>query len=308
MNSMKIKKKKSKRLKKIRRSLVYYIAEGVRFLFSILPLRLAVNIGAFIGVLPYYIIKKEREKLFNNLNIAFGNSKSFEEKKRIAKEVFSNCGRMAAELSHISKYDENLLKENIELIGFENYQQAQNKGNGILGITAHFGDWELMGAYLSKALGLKFSVIVREQSNPRIENMLSGIRKKAGVNTIMRGSSLKEIFRRLKANEMFGILGDVNTKGDGIYVDFFGHPAFTQKGFAELAIKTKAAIVPIFIVRQEDKIKHKIFIEKPIDISLTADKEKDIESTTQAYTKVIEDFVAKYPHQWMWMHKRWEKR
>lgn len=303
-----IKKRLRHSIAVVRRKFVYFGAVVIQQFVLLFPLKFSIIIGEFLGNLAFWLVGKERKKTIYNLNTAFGNSKDADEKKKIAREVFKNCGRMAAEIFYLPKYDEKLLRENITLVGSENIDRAFASGKGVVGVTAHFGNWELMGGYFSIICKIKFAVIARKLSNPWIDELLNKFRESKGVAVIFRGAVVREIFRRLHSNESIAILGDIDTKGDGIFVDYFGKPAYTQRGIAEIVIRTGAVLVPVFIVRQSNILHHTIFAEKPLDISLTGDSEKDIHSITQLYTDSIEQYVQNYPEQWMWMHNRWKRK
>jgi len=88
-------------------------------------------------------------------------------------------------------------------------------------------------------------------------------------------------------------------------VDFFGRPAFTPRGPVSIALKTGCDIIPTFMIRQKDN-RHRMIVEKPIDLKITGDTEKDIRYNTETFTKIIESYIRKYPDQWIWVHNRWK--
>ncbi len=105
-----------------------------------------------------------------------------------------------------------------------------------------------------------------------------------------------------------GILLDQNVaRKEGVFVDFFGRPACTNKGLALIAARTKAPVITAFI-RRVDSGLHEIHIGDEIPLIETGDKEADLTANTQAYTKAIEDFIRQYPDQWFWVHRRWKTR
>jgi KDO2-lipid IV(A) lauroyltransferase len=115
------------------------------------------------------------------------------------------------------------------------------------------------------------------------------------------------MLRILKNNELLGILPDQDTdKVDGIFVDFLGQQAYTPTGPVSLALATGASIVPCFIVRK--KSKHYLYIEKPLELEVTGNKEADIRINTEKWSYIFEKYIREYPDQWVWMHKRWNTK
>ncbi len=104
-----------------------------------------------------------------------------------------------------------------------------------------------------------------------------------------------------------GILADIDTKVDGVFVDFFGHPAYTPIGPVSIALRTGAGLLPAFIVRQNDDT-HKLIIERELKLITTGNLAEDIKVNTSAFTKIIESYIRKYPEQWIWFHNRWKTK
>ena len=187
--------------------------------------------------------------------------------------------------------------------GRQNIDDALKMGKGVIILTAHFGNWELLAAGLALS-GFDTSYIVRPIRSRQLDDMLNGIRRSAGGKPIPR-SSLKGALRCLRRNGLLGILSDIDTKVDGVFVDFFGRPAFTPRGPVSFALRTGAALVPTLIVRQEDDT-HIIVAERALELEITGDLEEDIRVNTARYTKITESYIRKYPEQWIWIHQRWK--
>jgi len=149
--------------------------------------------------------------------------------------------------------------------------------------------------------------IVRPVRSPRLEMMVNRSRESMGIKCISRGTSIKEALKCLKRNEILGILSDIDTSVDGVFVDFFGRPAFTPRGPASIALRTGAALIPAFIIRQKDDA-HKVVIEKALELEITGNQEEDVLINTARFTKIIESYIRKYPEQWIWIHKRWKTK
>jgi len=274
----------------------------------LLPFPFAFRLCSFLGWLSYYILFRQRATILSNLKLAFGNEKSIVELNQIAKGVFQNAGMSSAEVLCWSKLGIEYLQNHVTIENPEAILSAYDKGKGIIGITAHLGNWEYMAAAVALRFKIPFSVIAREYANVRLNRLLEQNRKSMGVDVIYRGQDAIAILRRLKRGEGLGILADQNIHGEGIMVNFFGQPAKTIRNLAELILRTGSPVVPIFIIRNKDLTTHKLIIENPLSFEVTGDRESDLKNIAQTYTGIIESYVKRYPDQWMWMHDRWGRK
>ena len=127
------------------------------------------------------------------------------------------------------------------------------------------------------------------------------------VNVIYRDESPRKILKVLKENRIVGIVADQDVESvEGVFVDFFGHPAYTPAGPAALARASGASLIPVLIMRENGK--HSLVVEKPIELADTGDKEKDLVENTRRWSSVIESYIRKYPEQWVWLHRRWKTK
>lgn len=282
----------------------------IRFV-SILPYRWASDVGGLIGRLIYILDKKHREITIKNLSMAFpGITRT--RAAYIARKAYENIGRSVTELIYVGRKNK---KEDILKIlykwttveGSEIIEKAFKKGKGVLLITGHFGNWELLGISVS-ASGYPLSVVARPLDNPWLNKILGSFRSITGSEIITKKGALREILRRLRKGKAVGILIDQNTSRDeGVFVDFMGIKASTVKGPALIALKSDVTVVPVFIVR-EGKYRHRITYYPEIPLYRSGNIEEDVKVTTQRFTKAVEDVVSKYPEQWLWMHRRWKTR
>jgi KDO2-lipid IV(A) lauroyltransferase len=153
-------------------------------------------------------------------------------------------------------------------------------------------------------------VIARRVNNEGVNRSLLQLRSQLGVNTILRETgfgSQRQILGALARNEILGILMDQDTKVDGVFVDFFGRPAYTPKGPVALALATGAVLLPVFILRQPDDT-HKISFLPIYQLQLSGDKEADMLRNTAQLTRIIEEQIRQTPQQWVWMHQRWRRQ
>lgn len=294
---------RGKRLK----HLVYFLIAKLAMRFILfLPRRLAIALGVLFGDVAFILAKRERTRGLHNLSLAFGSERSVLEIKGILHECFRNIGKGLMEFIQLPKLNPSNIGKLVKFEGKQNLDEALGKGRGVIIITAHFGNWELLGASFS-ILGYPSNTIVRPAKMKRIDELVNNYRERTGLKCIRRDMSIKRAVRCLRRNELLGILADVDTKVDGVFVDFLGQPSYTPKGPVILSMKTGAVMLPAFIIRQKDNT-HRLVIEKALDLNFTGNIEHDMIANIQAYTRVIESYIRKYPEQWIWFHDRWRTK
>lgn len=286
----------------------YLAIKAFSLLVNFLPEDIALRLGKLLGKLAFYLDTDHRKVALKNLKIAFGCEMSDEEISSIAKRTFQNMGMMAIEFFRIPRIDQRVFKKKITIRGIENIKEIiENRKNGVLLLLSHFGNWELMGV-LSKFLGLPVSVVIRPiKKNKWLDGMILKIRRSCGIEVINKENASKSIIRCLSENRFVGILVDQRAKrSECVWVDFFGKKAPTTPALAVLAMRTGASVVPVFMVRNGFK-KHTFFVEKPISLINTGNIKKDVITNTQIINDTLERMIRRYPDQWFWVHKRWER-
>jgi KDO2-lipid IV(A) lauroyltransferase len=274
-------------------------------LVRLLPIRTAVFTGGIIGAILYYLLKKDRERSIRNLREAFP-ARSAHEIRSIARESFINQGKNFMELLCFPRLNRKRLKKLVEFNGEEILRENLNKGKGIIILMSHLGNWELQAGTIG-TLGYPVNAIARKVYDPVLNGMLVSLRLKIGYRTILRGESPREILQAFKNNEILLILLDQYSSAiPGVMVNFMGRKCYTSIGLASMAVRNDIPVIPCFTVRKGGR--HSLYVEEPVQLLRTGDREKDILDNTQAYTGIIEKWVRKYPAQWVWMHDRWRKQ
>jgi KDO2-lipid IV(A) lauroyltransferase len=277
------------------------------FLVYHLPRRLGLFLAAKIAGFSYVILPKYRNLALENLTHAFGKEKSPKEIKALARKVFENLGKNAFELVQFPRINEKNLHKLVTLEGRENLDAGYAKGKGIVVITAHFGNWELMAATL-RLNGCPGVTIGRRIYFYKYDQLLNYFRRVHDVNVIYRDDSPRKMLKVLKENRIVGVVADQDVDSvEGVFVDFFGRPAYTPIGPVGLARATGAALIPVLIRRNPDDT-HTVIALKEIELIDTGDKEKDMVENTRRWSTVIESYIREHPEQWVWMHKRWKTR
>jgi len=288
--------------------IIYSFLKGFSFLINLLPESSSLWVGRQLGRGMYYLDLEHRKVALQNLHIAFGQEKSESEILGIAKKTFQNLGMMAVEFFRLPQMDVETFKEKVNIEGLEIYKKALEGKKGILLLLSHFGNWELMGL-MSKVLGNPITVIARPiKKNRWVDQLVAEMRSGTGLEVISTEKASRKAIRTLSQNRLVGILIDQRAKrSEGVWVDFFGKKAPSTPALAVLAMRTKAPLVPVFMIRNGYQ-RHRLIIQEPLQLVETVDVKKDVETNTQLLHHTLESMIRQYPDQWFWVHRRWERK
>ncbi len=293
---------------KVIRSIIVAALKIISVFFLLLPWKTALRGGAFLGRVGYRRLKREREKAERNFTLAFGNEYTARQKSEILRRSFENLGKSLIEVLKFRQISSSNIDQFVTLEGEENLKKAFSKQKGIVFVTAHFGNWELMGITLA-IKGYRTHVIAAPLYDSRLDRIMNRFRLIHGVETITRGGEkgARKILSALKNNQILGLLIDQDIDAEGVFVDFFNRQAFTPSGAATLALKSGAAVILGFIHRELDN-RHRIIFSGPVELIRRGELAQDIQDNTALFTKAIEENIRKHPDQWVWMHNRWQTR
>lgn len=292
---------------RFKNNLIYWGARGLLRAINILPRKLALFLGETLGSLAYLIVRKERHRSITNLDRAFGKEFSYRRKKEIARGCFITFGRSIMEAMRMRKHYHRQIKQNIEVIGEENLRRAYDRGNGVVTITGHIGNFELLAAWSAQA-GYKSAALGRELYDKRLDKMLIANRTDLGLVNVRSDDSPRTILRTLKDGYILGILIDTDSfRVAGELTPFFGRPAKTPIGPTQLGLMAGAAFVPVFCLSFPGG-KYKLIVGEELVPDSRERTRENVYRITCQMTNVIEDIVRQYPDQWIWMHDRWHTK
>ncbi len=185
--------------------------------------------------------------------------------------------------------------------------KARNKEMGVVFVSCHLGNWELLPIGLRR-IGITGYAVAQPRPNPRVDRYLTRLRELFGQRILDNKGSFRNLVRLLRAGKNIGLIVDQNDRMSSLLVDFFGRQATANRGPALLARRVGCPIVPFFIRRVPGVNRHVMSIRDPIQAIKTRDAEADIRQMTQAYTRVFEEMIRKTPEQWLWLHRHWRTR
>jgi Kdo2-lipid IVA lauroyltransferase/acyltransferase len=276
-------------------------------LLRVLPLERAIRAGAAIGAIALAFDLYNRSIAQRNLELAFANLRP-QQRADILRETYRNFGRMAAEWVHLPQLARNNIEHYVSYAGREYWDEAigRSQGRGILVLTGHFGNFELLSVAHS-IYGNRIAIVQRPNRNPVLDRAIAARRRHFGNLTVPRRGAAREVMRLLRENWMVAIPLDLDTRY-GAFVDFFGRPAATNPALARIAMVTAAPVLPAFMVRQGETSRHLITILPSIDVRSSGNRTDCIHEYTQTFTSVIESMIRRYPDHWNWIHRRWKTR
>jgi KDO2-lipid IV(A) lauroyltransferase len=300
-----------KTLIKIRYWLTDFFAIGFLtfsiLIFRVLPPKTLIFMAKIIGTTAFHFLKNYRERVIGNLSVAFGAEKDLNEIKKLARNVFFHFTLTPLETIYLIAVPFGRFILNIKIRGKEYLDAALAQGNGVIALGAHLGSFTLLGTRLA-AEGYPFNVIINEGNFPKFMESLITYQRRVGQKFFPpkpATASVKKSLNCLHRNEILYLIADEQQRRGGLPVPFFGQIAYTPPGPAIFSFKTGAIILPMFVLR-EDETKRTLVIGNPIEIERTGDEKKDIERLTAKFTKVIEETIRQYPHQWAWLNRRWK--
>ena len=285
----------------IRNGIEAALARSVVALLAHAPRSLADGMGAACARLLDKGIPRLRRGAEQNLSFAYPERDAAWRKAAID-GVFASIGRMLVSFARFPQINKQNVGEWIRYEGFEHYERAKARGNGVLFATAHLGNWEL-SAYAHALMTEPMNVVVRPLDNPLIDELVEGRRGMSGNTLLSKRDFARSILQALRRNEPVGILVDQNSSTDnGAFVPFFGKDACANLTFAKLAARSGAAVIPGFAFWNAGEKKYvlKFYPEVP----MSGDAVED----TRRVQAAIEAAVREAPEQWLWIHRRWKTR
>jgi len=251
--------------------------------------------------------RRHRAVIRSNLTIAFPGWTG-EMRERVIDRTFRNWGRVAAEVLHarriVCEADTDWV-ERAEAMLPELCQQ----GRGVLILTAHIGNFELLGRIWGLASGRRITVLHRPMGNRFVDGFLRRERARMNVDTLGRGMGAREVLTLISRGGLLAAPLDQNQPPGrpGVFVEMFGRPAATATVLARLSLATGAPVLPVFAAWSENG--PDAVIGDPIEPGpVGPDRDEAILRLTTAYTRAVEDAVRRHPDQWNWAHRRWKTR
>jgi len=291
----------------MREKLEFWLVLAVARTLGWLPRWLARLLAGLLAWSVYRLHGRLRRVGERNLELALPEL-SREERNQILRGVFRHLGWQLVEFCRMSRYTAENTRNWVHTEGLDHYLAAKARGKGVLIVTGHLGAWELSSFYHS-LMGYPMSMVARPLDNRRLDKFVNGIRCLHGNHVLPKDDFARGLLRAMRAGQTVGILMDTNmTPPQGVFVEFFGREACTASGVARVALKTGAAVLPGFMLWEPAERKYVLHFGPEVVFARTGDAEADILAATQQCVSVTEEWIRRYPDQWLWIHRRWKTR
>jgi len=262
--------------------------------------------GWWFGLALFKALKSRRKVAIGNVQRAFPHLTEAAA-RQVARRSVQNAAMTLFEFMRLSTATRDEVMETVIDDGSEHVREALAGGRGVLLLTAHFGNWELLAA--GAALHFPLSLIARPVSNQGLEDQILMVRRKFNVEVISKHDAGRATLDALRKNRTLAITPDQHAGAQGLLLPFFGHPTRMVSSLARLAMLSGAPVVPAFGVRKYPWISDGRTIAR-IRPGFTVENDRKrrdemVLAGTQRMTAELENIIRLYPDQWLWLHKRW---
>ena len=258
-----------------------------------------------LAVIGHRCFRSFRRRSVVNIGVALGERLDAAAIDALARRSLRNFFRCCVELLIAINSLEDEFRDGITVVGRENLEAALAKGNGVIVLSAHLGNFFLLGSRLAVDGHATF-VLVNQPREGRFAELLDAYRLKIWqpvIHARPRRQALRELNGVMRQNQLAVMIADEFRSGNGVEVPFFGGTVISRRGPATLALRTGAAIVPAYLVRQADD-SLKLIVEPELELERSGKGNTEVQANTARMTEWLERTVRAYPDQWNWMNIR----
>jgi KDO2-lipid IV(A) lauroyltransferase len=258
--------------------------------------------------LGFYLFRGFRTRSIRNVGLALGEKLNKSQVEEIARKSLQNFFHDFVEIVIALVTSAEDLRSEIPIEGRENLDAALAKGRGVIALGAHLGNFFLAGTRLATE-NYPTYVLINQPRNGQFARFMDDYRLKVWQKTIHarpRREALRELNQVLRRNQLAVVIADEYRRNNGIHVPLFGRTVLARRGPATLALRTGAAVVPIYLVHDQ-KQRLKMIVEPELDLIMTDKDKSAIRENTLRITQWLERTVRAYPEQWNWMNIHWQE-
>lgn len=280
--------------------LQYLLIRVFAFALNLLPIGFAYWFARMAALLAYDGLRIRRQVTLDNLQLVLGKERERAQLIQIGRLAYQHIGMSFIEML-LTKTLCGKMNRLVDLTGNSTLKRYLARGRGLIVVAAHFGSWEMIGA-ASAAGNITITGVAAMLANPYVDAFINRARNRLGMETVPLTASAKQLVACLKEGKTIGLVADQNAGAKGVFVDFFGRPASTPRGPAQLALKYRAPMVAVMMLRTSPG--HYRTVIKEVEVR----EDDTVRSLTQRYTKILEENIRQCPEQYFWMHRRWKTR
>lgn len=259
-----------------------------------------LRLGRFLGWLAFSVLRVRRTVTLDNIRQALDLSQR--ERLLLARQVYDQLCTGALEFLGLGRLTPARARAIMGQQSLDRLQALLDRGQGVLVLTAHLGNWDLL-ACCAALCGLKLSVVTRQIKATWLNRFWMEQRRACGVRLLPEGGGATSILRALRNNEMVALVLDQHDP-QGLVLPFLGRPAATGTALARLARRTGSPVVPVFLLRSDQGFQ--LVVQPLLDLRKSEDLDGDIAENTKLFLDILGDQIRREPHQWLWLHRRWK--
>ena len=278
--------------------------KGLSNLCRLIGIRNSRKMAKMLAVLFFNLIPIRKDVVLDNLSKAFPE-KSGEELKKIAFGTFHSFFITLVEILYLPWTSEEQLRQWVKFHNLEIIDKKYSENNGLIVLSAHFGNWEYCAIAGGLQTNKKFSVIVKPQRNNLVNDWMNNVRTKWNNEVVPLGVSIRNVYAVLMKKEIVAMVADQRGPEESIKLDFFGRKTSVHAGPAVLSLKMNSPLIYGIAVRQPDYT-YKIILEEISREGLSLNYEDSVAELSKRMLEYLESYIRRYPEQWFWMHKRWK--
>jgi KDO2-lipid IV(A) lauroyltransferase len=289
---------------RVRRGIVYHGACAIQWFVERLPRPLAGALGSWVGLTAWWVIRRDQYRVDRHLRLVWHSDLSAGERHRIGRDFYVHSARNFVDLLRARRYFSTEVTPKVTAKGLAAFDAAYRRGNGVIGITGHLGNWELLAVWMAQQ-GYRVAVVARDLYHSGLQRKLITLRQGFGVTTFSTDAPFRELVAWLRAGGVLGVLIDTDSQRvRSIPVPFLGRKAMTPVGPSILARRTGAVLIPVALLRI-DSGGYELFVKDPVEVpSSESGVDSDMNVMLQC-NNALREIIATHPDQWIWLGNRW---
>lgn len=288
----------------LKNNLEYILFISLSYFFRIIGLKLSRRFSSVIAFFFYYLVPIRKDVVFDNLKHAFPEY-SKDKIREIAYGSYKSFCLTLAEILYMPWLTDEQLKQIMVCENQDLIVNRFNENNGVILLSAHFGNWEYLATSVALQINKKFYVVVKPQRNPFVNNWINKYRTKWTNEIVPLGVSIRNVFSVLLNKGIVAMVADQRGPKESMKLEFFGRMTSVYTGPAVLSLKTNSPIIYGISVRQKD-LNYKVELFEVDRNNLPDNQDEKIKVLSERMIKNLEEIIRKNPEQWLWMHKRWK--
>jgi KDO2-lipid IV(A) lauroyltransferase len=282
----------------------YFFFRILFFTIRLFSFRTVQRMGRSFGWFMYSVIGLRKSLVLDNLRRAFPE-RSPSELNRIALGSYRNLFTAYFEILALDTLPVEEIRRMVRFPEGNKINELIGRGKGLIILTGHFGSWELCALSVCALVPQKYTIVVQKQRNPAVNDFMTRLRTRFGSKLVVMERALRESLRALSNNEVVALIADQSGPESGIYTNFFGRPASTHQGPAVFQLRSGAPMLLVMLVR-EGLDSYRIDLQEIDTSGLSGTDAERMQEITNRHVAALEQFIRRYPEQWLWMHKRWK--